>query len=233
MINYFPKKGIIIFLLIIYPLFSWSQLTPSFYNPSFEDEPRKGSYYSSKEEAQRNNIEGWYDCGVINFPAETAPDIHSDESDYWNLLGFPTDGKTYLGLVVRDNNTWESVSQKLDEYLYRDSCYSFTIDISMSNSYLSGSRLQRKVKPMFSYNNPSILAIWAGDIYCDEKELIFESPPIDHEEWKTYEVVFQTNSNVKHITFQAYYSIDDEDDPKNGNILLDNISEISVIKCNR
>lgn len=34
-------------------------------NPSFEDVPRPGQA-----------PKGWYDCGDINFPLETPPDVH-------------------------------------------------------------------------------------------------------------------------------------------------------------
>ena len=48
--------------------------TISLRNPSFEDNPRMGSYYNrGVAMAQQNNITGWYDCGILNFPTETAP----------------------------------------------------------------------------------------------------------------------------------------------------------------
>ena len=38
-------------------------------NGSFEDTPRSGG--------EKNvDIKGWYDCGVLRFSNETAPDIH-------------------------------------------------------------------------------------------------------------------------------------------------------------
>lgn len=221
-----------LFILILSSFNSFSQDTLVLIaNPSFEEEPRKGSYYDNTLSAKRNKIKGWYDCGVLKFPNETAPDIHGGNSKLWSNQHQPSEGNSYIGLVVRDNFTWESVSQELDKYLKSGFCYRFTIDISMSNSYLSGSRLYKDDKPTYSYNNPSVLSIWAGDGYCERKELLFETIPIDHEDWRTYEIIFQPITNMKHITFEAYYI--DEDNPQNGNILLDNISPIVMTRCDK
>ena len=62
-------------------------------NPSFEDMPR----HSKAPRA-------WSDCG---FKGESAPDIQP--SGIFSVTKPAADGNTYLGLVVRDNDTWESV----------------------------------------------------------------------------------------------------------------------------
>ena len=85
--------------------------TISLRNPSFEDTPRQGGYYNTKRQAQNNNIKGWFDCGIYNFEEETAPDIHP--SNFWSNTKQPSHGRTYLGMVTRDNDSWESVSQEL------------------------------------------------------------------------------------------------------------------------
>jgi len=73
-------------------------------NSSFEDTPKRGG-------EALEGIAGWFDCGRINFPAETPPDIHPN--GYWENNLPASDKKTYLGMVVRDNATYESVSQRL------------------------------------------------------------------------------------------------------------------------
>lgn len=211
------------------PSLTFAQQIIGLSNPSFEDEPRKGSGYTNIKNAKRNNIIGWYDCGIINFPNETAPDIHGERSEYWNIQIIPNDGSSFLGLVVRDNDTWESVSQELRVYLNSGNCYHFTIDLSMSNSYMSGSRLNNDNVPNYSYNTPSVISIWGGDTYCEKKELLYESLPIDHQDWRTYEIIFEPITSMKHFTIEAYYK--NEDNSYNGNILIDNISEINRVKC--
>ena len=70
-------------------------------NPSFEDFAR-----ASKEPR------GWYDCG---FPGETPPDVQP--SGGFEVFKPAYEGRTYLGMVVRDNDTWESVAQRLSRPL--------------------------------------------------------------------------------------------------------------------
>ena len=68
-----------------------------FRNPSFE-----GTAYA----AWLPNH--WENCGFENF---SAPDLHSDNVYYVQTP--PLDGDTYLGMVTRDNNTWERIGQEL------------------------------------------------------------------------------------------------------------------------
>ena len=94
-------------------------------NPSFEDMPR----HSKAPRA-------WSDCG---FKGESAPDIQP--SGIFSVTKPAADGNTYLGLVVRDNDTWESVGQELSKPLEKGKCYSFSISLCRSELYISISRL--------------------------------------------------------------------------------------------
>lgn len=86
------------FLTLLVGYAGWTQEgTIQLTNPSFEDVPRHSRV-----------PRGWYDCG---FPGESAPDTQPDPTFQVNKAA--ADGETYLGLVVRDNDTWESISQKL------------------------------------------------------------------------------------------------------------------------
>ena len=86
-------------------------------NPSFEDIPHKGT--------PNTYIRSWYDCGLLLFPDETPPDIHplqelqiearvgpdsrisldTVRNGIWKVSSRPSDGRTFLGMVVRDNDT--------------------------------------------------------------------------------------------------------------------------------
>ncbi len=172
-------------------------------------------------------IRGWFDCGIIHFPEESAPDIHP--VDFWGNTKQAQDGKTYLGMVVRDNDTYESVSQKLSSKLIASQCYSFTLYLSKSERYLSASSLNREGKKV-NYTRPVVLRIWGGFGYCDSRELLAETVPVDHSEWKEYTFKFRPKVNMSSITLEAFYKVPVVF-PYNGHILVDNLSEIVKIDC--
>ncbi|MEM0932319.1 MAG: hypothetical protein AAGJ12_07625, partial [Bacteroidota bacterium] len=93
-------------------------------NPSFEDLPRNGS-----------PPRGWYDCG---FAAESPVDIHP--IGYGGDFGVKTkayEGLTYMGMIVRDNDTWESVGQRLNKPLQKGMKYTLNVALARSPLYES------------------------------------------------------------------------------------------------
>jgi outer membrane protein OmpA-like peptidoglycan-associated protein len=197
-------------------------------NASFEDVPRRGGLYNTDADVQRNNIKGWFDCGILYNTDETAPDIHP--SNFWSNTKQPSDGKTYLGLVTRDNDTYESVSQELRSPLIAGQCYSFSVDLSKSERYISGSRLNENDKQDYNYTTPIVFRIWGGYSHCGTIELLGESVPVKNSPWKTYNFKMSPNSNYGYITFEAFYVVP-VIIPKNGHVLVDNCSEIIQINC--
>ncbi len=193
-------------------------------NPSFEDTPRKGG--------QVNGIKGWYDCGILNFPEESAPDIHPQ--DFWENTKQASHGETYLGMVVRDNETYESVSQRMSSSMKAGQCYSFSMELSRSSKYLSGSRFALEnngdKSQNYSYTTPAVIRVWGGSGYCDTKELLAETVPVRHSEWKTYPFKLSPSFNHKVITIEVYYKVPVLI-PYNGHVLVDNCSDIVEINC--
>ena len=199
-------------------------------NPSFEDIPRKGS--------QTKGINGWYDCGLILFPAESPPDIHP--MDFWGVNTEPYEGETYLGLVVRDNETWESVSQRVSSRsgvrkpMLAGICYKLSMAVARSDKYMSGSRFANKMKrdksQTYNYYIPVVVRVWAGDGYCDKKELLAVTEPVDNSEWETIELDFTLIEDSKSITIEAFYKLPLRI-PYNGHVLIDNLSDIIQIDC--
>lgn len=215
--------------LILASINAYSQSTSDFIkNPSFEDAPRKGGYYNNAISSQRNKIKGWDDCGKAKFEGETAPDIHAEAQEFWKVKMLPSDGQTFLGLVVRDNYSWEEVSQELTFIFEAGRCYTFTIDLAKADPYISMSRL-RKTNEQFNYNRAANLRIWGGKEVCDNYELLYVSPPIDNQEWRSYEVTIQPISDIRFVSLQAYYV--DDSEPYNGNLLIDNISNFEIVTC--
>jgi len=180
-------------------------------NPSFEDYPR----------AERVPT-GWRDCG---FPGESAPDTHP--SGAFEVIKYPSDGNTYLGMVVRDNDTWERVSQQLSAPIKRGTCYSFSVNLSRSELYVS---LSRETGIRANYVQPIKLVIWGGDGHCSKREQLAESPLIANTSWQPYMFKFEPNQTHTHITLEAFYKTPVLF-PYNGNILVDNASDIVPMPC--
>ena len=182
-------------------------------NPSFEDMPRPGK-----------SPTGWTDCGFIG---ETPPDVQPDPTFSVNTL--PYEGSSYLGLVVRDNDTWESVCQRLKQPIKAGHCYQFSIYAARSETYISASRSRNRVA---NYNTPAKLQIWGGYSSCEKTKLIGESEAIFETEWVFYSFKLQPSGDYDFITLQAYFD-QEFPYPYNGNILLDNASSIVQIDCSK
>lgn len=187
-------------------------------NPSFEDLPKRGGDAVA-------GIAGWYDCGKINFPFETPPDIHPN--GFWENNLPASDQKTYLGMVVRDNGTYESVSVRLDSTLEAGKCYKFTIHLAKAEKYVSRSRITNNVA---NYITPAVLRIWGGSGFCNERELLAESEPVKNTSWQINTFEFRPKTNIRSITFAAYYKTPTLM-PYNGNILVDGASAIVRVAC--
>jgi len=179
-------------------------------NPSFEDDkPAHGTVPG-----------GWLDLGA---PGETPPDIQPGQ---FGVNMSARDGKTYLGLTVRDNNTWEGVGQRLDGFLKKDSTYTFSVWLARSNSLLSMSRTTGQEA---KYNNPTILKIWGVNTETREEELLAESTAISHSHWTLFTFTLQpTVADFDEIDLMAYYAPGYE--KTNGNLLIDNCSAIVKIR---
>lgn len=160
---------------------------------------------------------GWNDCG---FAGESPPDIHPDFKSPFKVSTKAYDGRTYLGLVVRDNDTYESVSQKLPEALKADSCYTFSFFVARSDSYVSVSRITGQEA---NYNKTATFRIFGGFDNCEKWDLLATSEPINKMIWNEIELSFVAKGNYTHLIVEAYYKM-----PKsfayNGNVLLDNVT---------
>lgn len=187
-------------------------------NPSFEDTPKRGG-------EAKQGIAGWYDCGVLNFPLESPPDIHPN--GYWENNLPASDKKTYLGMVTRDNGTYESVSVRLDDMLEANKCYSFSIHLAKAERYISRSRMTNAES---NYTTPVVLRIWGGSGFCNERELLAESDPVNNTSWQINTFEFRPNNNIRSLTFSAFYKTPALI-PYNGNILVDGGSEIIRVPC--
>ncbi len=179
-------------------------------NPSFEQTARAGK-----------TPYNWMDCG---FTGETPPDI---QPGHFGVSVPSFDGETYLGLVTRDNDTWERISQQLSAPLLGEQCYQFSLYINRSKVYLSASQINNS---LVNYIEPIVLRIWGGNQDCAKIEKLAESKPNTSSDWEQHTFIFRPKKNHTHLLLEAFYQ-----SPVlysyNGHILLDNASPIIQLNC--
>jgi outer membrane protein OmpA-like peptidoglycan-associated protein len=218
----FSKASLIFFICYcILSLRVSAQQAITLVNPSFEDMPRKGGEPTIP-------IRGWHDCGLSKFPGESPPDIHPVPGVAWEVSKDAYDGETFLGMVTRYNDTYESLSQALGSPIQGGVCYSFSAFIARSDQYKSGTT--RSSQTLENFVRPAVLLIWGGNSFCDKAELLGESPAVSNSEWKFYKFLFQPQKTHKYITIEAFYKTPILEG-YNGHILLDAFSNISPVDC--
>jgi outer membrane protein OmpA-like peptidoglycan-associated protein len=190
-------------------------------NPSFEDIPRKGGEFSG-------HIRDWHDCGLTKFQGETPPDIHPVPSNAWEVSKDSYDGETYLGMVVRYNDTWESLSQALSSPIQGGKCYSFSVFLAKSELYKS--RTTRSNEQLENFDRPAVLLIWGGNHFCHTAELLGESPGVSNTDWKQFNFLFQPKRTYTFITIEAFYKTPILE-AYNGHVLVDGMSDIVQTDC--
>lgn len=181
-------------------------------NPSFEDIPGSGKL-----------PKGWSNCGD---PNETPPDVQPGQ---FSVTKAAQHGNSYLGLVVRDNDTHEGVSQRLPVVLKQNECYEWDIQICRSELYQSESRL---TKEKANYTVPVRVHVYGGYGACDQHELLYETPDIVNTRWISYPFrLLPKKGSYPFITIKVYYRTPVLY-PYNGHALFDNASPIRQIPCN-
>jgi len=167
-------------------------------NASFEDEPQDATCPA-----------GWIEC-----EPETTPDILPGP---WGVHTEPSDGETFMGIITRNNGTFESVGQRLSKPMKANECYTFSLDLAHSRTYAG-------------YNMPLRLKIYAGSSRCGKNQLLGETELITHQEWQSYSFEFVTKGAYEYILFEAAFGNGLFGSYK-GNILLDACSAIEL--CQR
>ena len=188
---------------------TFAQDTISLRNPSFD-----------LGRATANAIpKGWKYCGGKH---ETPPDVHSAKTRHYGVDHAPYQGRNFVGLVVRSNFTRESIYQKLKQPIQKGKTYHLELYAAMADTFKSLDAVTMKEA---WFTQPAIIRIWGIGEECRTKELLFESEPIDHINWKKIEIEFTPEMEHHRIMFEAFF---DKmiDDPYNGNVLLDEISDI-------
>lgn len=204
------KQHILLVVVVLVPVLCWGQADKvRLANPSFEDTPGPSKVPP-----------GWLNTG---FNDESPPDVQPSP---FGCITKPLHGNTYLGLVTRDNNTWESVGQKLSAPLKADTLYSFSVCLAVSLKYDSYSR---KFGEHARYDGPVRLRIWGINSAGAKKVLLAESPVITNTEWLCYQFEIKPpGTDLDILLLEAFYGR--HENPTNGNLLLDNCSALVPIK---
>ncbi len=159
-------------------------------------------------------------CGAAT---ESEPDIQPGSFEVDKKA---QDGKTYIGMVVRDNGTREAISQRLNKTLQKDSTYNFSCWLARSPIYLSRSSTTGREA---NYNTPCALRVYLGDKYCKRVQYIGGIKKVTNEAWTEFNFEFTPKKDFEFFSIEAdYYDIDE--DPYSGNVLIDNISLYKVKK---
>jgi hypothetical protein len=179
------------------------QFLSYFKNPSFEGKPMSSELPSP-----------WLSCGEAS---ESNPDTQPGS---FKVTQKAQDGNAYIGMIVRDNLTHESITQKLKTPLLKGKTYYLSVWLARSEQYVSLSATTNKTE---NFNTPCILKIWLGNKTCARTTLIATSKLIENTDWKEFIFTFTPSENMKSIIFEACHE-SPEANRYNGNLLLDNLS---------
>jgi len=217
-------KTYTLLLFLLAPALFQAQDEIYFKNPSFEGTPRPGRL--NLRHIMGNELGGktndWIYCGPAS---ETAPDIHPSpdpEHPFFGVDQLPYDGRTYMGMITRENNTWEAVGQKLQSSIRAKQTYQLSVSLSRSLKYVSPTLIPDK---MADYYQAVILRVWGGNELCSKEELLVETKKISHSDWRKYTLTFQPSDEWNHVIFEAYYTPEAKV-PYGGNLLVDDLSTI-------
>lgn len=186
-------------LLLLFP-FALSAQTPvaRLTNPSFEGKPK---------DAMVPN--GWF----VHHKGST-PDILPGP---WGVQSEAADGDTYIGLITREDGSYEDVAQRLSNSLRSGECYTFSLKVAFSNTYAG-------------YNKPLRLKIYLGRSKGDKSQLIGETGEVGHLDWKKVELKFNATGAYQYLLIEAHPAPGSRKYYR-GNILVDDCSD--VVPCQR
>ena len=151
---------------------------------------------------------------------ESPPDLHSAASEFFNVLHLPADGQKYVGMVSRDNFTFESIGQRLRRPLEPGHTYELRLWVSHSETMESTSRRTKQPAP---YVTPIPFDVFVSNRTVGSPyELIYRSEPVAHTDWIEYKIEFEVEDSYKFIRIGAGMDPSVRG-PVNGNVLIDGL----------
>ncbi len=201
------KFFIQILFFISYANTLFGQMEIMIFNPSFEGEAAHSTLPIL-----------WENCNIDGSP----PDIHSNNSNFFEVRHDAQHQNTYIGMVVREDNTWEAIGQYLESPLYENSQYLFSIHLAWSDIYESYTR--RKMEKE-NFDGQAVLRIWGGNESGHRGQMLAESVPVTHTDWQEYTFEFEPIEEWDYLILEAFFE-DENGFAYNGNLLMDNCSSI-------
>jgi hypothetical protein len=185
-------------LIMLTSLLSFSSIAQiKIVNPSFEDQPSDAMV-----------PKGWLPC-----EKGTTPDIFPG---FWGEYKPAADGNTYVGLITREDGTFEAIGQRFSQAIVKNECYELSFKSAHGGLYAG-------------YNLPIKLKIYLSKEKCGTDQVIFTSLPINHTSWRKETINFTTKDSYNYIRIEASYP--SSRSTTKGNVFLDQMSHIT--KCKR
>jgi gliding motility-associated-like protein len=196
------KRYNILIISILTIIFSNNLKAQYIFNPSFEG-------FASA------NIppNGWTVCNAQHKP-DTQP-------SFFNVLQKASEGNTFISLTTAPKMGKipvinESIQTKLDKPLLQNTRYQLKIDLSMPENFE-----QEIAGKLTCFCQPIVIKIWGADKSCKKRELFWQSPKINHQNWQTYLALFQPElTNYDFLLIEAGFA---DKETYFGSILVDNL----------
>ena len=185
-------------------------------NPSFEE-----INHEKRSDPTILQLHNWSDLG--KFDNQSPPTLFTTKHTMFNVSDFPSDGNQYVGFVVRENGSYGEMYQFLNNRLEQDASYEFEIDINYSSKMMSPFP---EIPQSKFYGNNAKLIIKVANSITGENYEISQLIPNYSEQWETNKVTFISPCNCDVFILGAYYIGIITDDYYNGNIMIDNLSNI-------
>jgi hypothetical protein len=157
-----------------------------------------------------------------NFPGDSRrnhPEICFTKGNLHGVRQLPFDGVCYLAMVVRDDGTFESITQKLPVPVWKGN---YRASMRLSRSDGMKSYTLKGGDKLLTFNDPAVVRFYVGKSRKN-RTLILETKPIDHENWQEYFLDFALPGKMSKIWIEARHLFDDGP-YYNGNILVDKVS---------
>lgn len=137
-----------------------------------------------------------------------TPDIQPGN---WEVVKKPFEGRSFVGLIIREDGSKEGVYQELKQPLKGGQCYYMSMALARDSVYAG-------------FNLPIALRISGRNGLGGKIVELAMSPLITHTQWQVYTLEFTPPTDIDQFILQASpgpgISI-----PYRGNILLDGISD--------
>ena len=197
-------------LFICFNMICWGQNEIQWVNPSFEGT------------AGPKLVPGGWESH--SFEGQSPPDTHP--CNCGGVKQVAAEGETYLGLLVKEENVWQSVGQATAQVLEAGYRYRFSVQACRSYRYL---HLEASTGLLENHGRAVILRLWGGTYQEPFKYLLSETTAIEDQEWTSYDFAFRLEYPVNYLTFEAYFESGTEE-AYNGNVLIDDLAPIQKVE---